>query len=347
MSSKPSLARRRGASNSRGGTACILIVILVVVMASLWLFLLCGFYMSLQYQATHHISDTQQEHDPSSETKKPVQSAIQPMLRNKAASTISFPPKYPVMSRNHALNEETLSMCDRTLWHTLETTTIVLPDGDTFIHTGDIDDLWLRDSAAQIHPLLVPFGGKAMVQSDPRLARVVSGLIQRTAMYIRHDPYANAFRIDDSYTFSAAQKKMGRHDLISTWNYELDSACYYIRMVYFFYKAIPDHPVLRLQSVKEAIQIMLDVWMSEQEHEADAFPTGPLLDCQNCGKPYRYPGLARNGKGTPVAKTGMTWTGFRPSDDNCQFGYLVPANMFAVVVLEDMSKNWHQCCEAT
>jgi uncharacterized protein len=34
-----------------------------------------------------------------------------------------------------------------------------------------------------------------------------------------------------------------------------------------------------------------------------------------------------------VAETGMTWSGFRPSDDACTYGYLVPSNMFAVVVL--------------
>ena len=39
------------------------------------------------------------------------------------------------------------------------------------------------------------------------------------------------------------------------------------------------------------------------------------------------------GKGAPVVPTGMTWSGFRPSDDACAYGYLVPSNMFAVVVL--------------
>lgn len=43
--------------------------------------------------------------------------------------------------------------------------------------------------------------------------------------------------------------------------------------------------------------------------------------------------MVEAGKGTPVGKTGMTWSGFRPSDDACQYGYLVPSNMFAVVIL--------------
>lgn len=44
------------------------------------------------------------------------------------------------------LSDAALDMCTRTLWHTIETTTIVLPDEETFIHTGDIDDLWIRVS---------------------------------------------------------------------------------------------------------------------------------------------------------------------------------------------------------
>ena len=44
--------------------------------------------------------------------------------------------------------------------------------------------------------------------------------------------------------------------------------------------------------------------------------------------------LVNDGRGAKVAPTGMTWSGFRPSDDACQYGYLVPSNMFAAVVLE-------------
>ena len=40
--------------------------------------------------------------------------------------------------------------------------------------------------------------------------------------------------------------------------------------------------------------------------------------------------LARDGRGTPVGPTGMTWAGFRPSDDACTYGYHVPGNLMAV-----------------
>lgn len=129
-----------------------------------------------------------------------------------------------------------------------------------------------------------------------------------------------------------------------------------MRLLYYYWKQSPHghspEIVVRLQSVEEAIEIMVDLWIAEQRHEDDHYPVGKLFDCLNCNKPYRYPGLPRQGKGSPTnATVGMTWTGFRPSDDECQYGYLVPANMFAVVVLEYMvdlaQQVWHNPVLAT
>ena len=252
-----------------------------------------------------------------------------------------FPPRYPMVTAGQdgvdasgSIDPDILDMCAKTLFHTLETTTVVLPENETFVHTGDIDAQWLRDSAGQVHPYLVPwFPGGALVSQDKRLSRVVSGLIRRVATYIRHDPYANSFNIDSTRQFTEKQRSLGRHDFVSTWNYELDSGCYFLRMLYFYWKAVPDAPVLRERPVQEAVAIMVELWINEQDHEADVYPKGPLFDCQNCDGPYRYPGLPRDGKGRPTKRTGMTWTGFRPSDDASMYGYLVPANMFAVVAL--------------
>ena len=251
----------------------------------------------------------------------------------KAATSFQTPPP-PILS------DDAIAMCTRTLYHTLATTTIVLPHAETFVFTGDIDDLWLRDSAAQVHPYMVPLDAavprSSRLSHDPVLDRVVAGLIARHALYIHHDPYANAFRIDDTYVFSAAQKRMGRHDLISTWNYELDSGCYTIRMLYYYWKQTSvkeaDTVLATNPAVKRAVGIMLTLWKAEQRHEDDAIAPG--LDCVNCGRPYRYPGLPRTGKGSETnPNAGLTWSGFRASDDQQQYGYLVPANMMCVTVL--------------
>jgi len=121
---------------------------------------------------------------------------------NNARFTVvnAFPPPYPVIARDpdayDRLSKDALEMCKNALWHSVETTTIVLPNDETFVFEGDVDELSLRDSAAQVHTLLAPsssssYGGKALIHRDQRLDRIVSGLIKRTAMYIRNGTFSN------------------------------------------------------------------------------------------------------------------------------------------------------------
>eukprot|EP00804_Cyclotella_cryptica_P000926 CCRYP_001129-RA/>CCRYP_001129-RA protein AED:0.08 eAED:0.08 QI:0/-1/0/1/-1/1/1/0/552 len=251
-------------------------------------------------------------------------------------------PKFPIDNRNDlptiTLSTHAISQCHKALWHTLESTVYVLPNDETFVITGDIRDMWLRDSAAQIHPLLLPdvFGGKSLVQLDQRLERVVSGLILKTSRLIRHDPYANAFSLEIKNRTKFEKNALGRHGFVATRNYELDSGCYFMRMLYFFYQNFPEHSTLQRREVKEAVEIMVDLWIAEQRHELEAYPSGKLFDCYECGRSYWYnPNqMPRDGKGTKTnATAGLTWSGFRPSDEVCVYGYLIPANMFTVVVL--------------
>jgi len=77
---------------------------------------------------------------------------------------------------------------------------------------------------------------------------------------------------------------------------------------------------------RAAARCVLEVWKLELDHDRSPYaferPGGPASDT-----------LSRQGRGAPVGPTGMTWSGFRPSDDACRYGYLVPANMMAVVAL--------------
>ena len=58
---------------------------------------------------------------------------------------------------------------------------------DTFVYTGDIPAMWLRDSGAQVWPYV------ALAGEDPELRELIAGVINRQLQSIILDPYANAF----------------------------------------------------------------------------------------------------------------------------------------------------------
>lgn len=204
--------------------------------------------------------------------------------------------------------------------NTLETAMNFMEDGTVHIITGDIPAMWLRDSTAQIRPYLFP----AKKQTD--LQEMIAGVVKRQFFCICIDPYANAFNAGPN---GAAWRKDDSEQNPWVWErkFEIDSLCYPIQLSYLLWK----NTGCTLQfddNFKKGVKKILDVFEIEQDHENKSTYRFNRKDCIYTDT------LSRDGKGALVKPgTGLLWSGFRPSDDACTYGYLIPSNMFAVVVL--------------
>lgn len=192
-----------------------------------------------------------------------------------------------------------------------------LPDGSLFVLTGDIPAMWLRDSSAQVNHYIP-------LADDPEVASIIRRVIEKQFQYILIDPYANAFNEAENGKGHVTDRPK-----ILPWvferKYEIDSLCYPVRLCYRYWKKTGDASVL--EKLPEVMESIVKVWRTEQHH-FEKSPYRFFRDTTDANET-----IHNNGMGNPVTYTGMTWSGFRPSDDGCTYGYLVPSNMFAVVVL--------------
>ena len=209
--------------------------------------------------------------------------------------------------------------------NTLETTVHYrqLPNGDddTFVYTGDIAAMWLRDSGAQVWPYV------QFANDDPALARMLRGVILRQWKCINLDPYANAFydSPDEVGEWQSDHTKMkpGLHER----KYEIDSECYPIRLAYAYWKETGDQSVFGEEWLK-AIDNVLTVFHQQQRKGGDR---GPYRFRRTTDRQFDTVGW--DGLGHPAKPVGLIVSVFRPSDDATVFPYLVPSNFMAVTSL--------------
>lgn len=207
--------------------------------------------------------------------------------------------------------------------NTIETTVECLPQDEIFVITGDIEAMWLRDSSAQVAHYL-PFANE---YED--LATMIKALIHKQFQYICIDPYANAFNIEENGN-CWDEDITDSNDWEWERKYEIDSLCYPIKLLSDYYRITNDASVFT-QKVYEGLQLIVRTWRIEQHHAEQSSYRFTRLNCPASDT------LHHDGMGNPTGYTGMTWSGFRPSDDACQYGYLVPANLFAETVLTNVA----------
>ena len=197
-------------------------------------------------------------------------------------------------------------------------------DDDTFVYTGDIHAMWLRDSGAQVWPY-VPFA-----KTDEKLRKMVRGTILRQLKCICIDSYANAFNFGPTGSeWESDYTSMTPY--LHERKYEIDSLCYPIRLAYYYWKVTGDTSIFG-DLWMEAVSKILKTFR-EQQRKGDK---GPYRFMRNTNR--QYDTVCNDGYGNPVKPVGLISSVFRPSDDATVFLFLVPSNFFAVSSLRKIAE---------
>lgn len=218
-----------------------------------------------------------------------------------------------------------------TLDTTVETGAI---DGkpDTFIITGDITAMWLRDSSAQVQPYV------HLAAQDTDLKRMFQGLIQRQARCILIDPYANAFMKDPTAKSNLDWSQVDDTDMkpgVAERKWEIDSLCYPMRLSHSYWTRARDKTPFD-STWSEAMKLAVATFRVQQRKEGP----GPYHFQRKAAAPTDS--LPMGGYGAPTKKIGLIHSMFRPSDDACLYPFLIPSNLFAVSVLRKIAQVHHE-----
>lgn len=224
--------------------------------------------------------------------------------------------------KNLLTNSKLAWMFENCFPNTLETTVHYrTTDGkpDTFVYTGDIHAMWLRDSGAQVWPYI------QLAHKDPELKKMLEGVIRRQFKCINIDPYANAFNDGakgGDWMTDLTDMKPELHER----KWEIDSLCYPLRLAYQYWKETGDASIFDNEWIQAVINILRT--FKEQQRKEGVGPykfqrkTERALDTLN-----------NDGLGAPVNPVGLIVSAFRPSDDATTLQFLVPSNFFAVTSL--------------
>lgn len=225
--------------------------------------------------------------------------------------------------KSNVKNKELGWLFENCFPNTLDTTVdfeIINNKPDTYVITGDIDAMWLRDSSAQVWPYLL------LIKKDKDLQQLIAGVINRQVKCILKDPYANAFYKDENkiseWKSDLTVMKPGIHER----KWEIDSLCYPVRLAYAYWKITKDTAPFD-SDWKQSIQLTLQTFREQQRKDGP----GPYSFQRTTS--WATDGVPLDGYGYPVKPVGLICSMFRPSDDATIFPFLVPSNFFAVVSL--------------
>ncbi len=194
---------------------------------------------------------------------------------------------------------------------------------DTFVITGDIDAMWLRDSSAQVWPYL------PLVKTDPALADLIKGVINRQSKCILIDPYANAFNFGPTGSEWATDNTTMKPELHER-KWEVDSLCYTVRLAYNYWKTSGDTSIFTAEWQKAAKLVVATLKEQQRKNGQGPYHFQRRTEVASDTAP-------NGGYGNPVNPVGLICSIFRPSDDATIFPFLVPSNYFAMASLNQLA----------
>lgn len=196
---------------------------------------------------------------------------------------------------------------------------------DTFVITGDIDAMWLRDSSAQVWPYL------PLTKSDEQLKQMIAGVINRQTLCILIDPYANAFNHDPKPDGEWMSDLTKMQPMLHERKWEIDSLAYPVRLAYNYWKITGDTKVFDADWTK-AMNLIIQTFKEQQRKDGK----GPYKFQRRTER--QLDTMNNDGWGNPVNPVGLIASAFRPSDDATTFLFLVPSNLFAVTSLKQIAE---------
>lgn len=191
---------------------------------------------------------------------------------------------------------------------------------DTFVYTGDIHAMWLRDSGAQVFPYV------RLAPQDKKLAKMLAGVILRQFKCVNIDPYANAFYQEPNPNGEWQKDRTRMRPELHERKWEIDSLCYVLRLAYEYWRVTGDTSVFG-DSWLRAVENILATFRDQQRkngHGSYSFQrmTDRATDT-----------TINDGLSAPVKPVGLIASAFRPSDDATTLLFLVPSNFMAVTQL--------------
>ena len=147
----------------------------------------------------------------------------------------------------------------------------------TFVITGDLHLMWLRDSSAQMHPYLY------LSSMNDHIKDVLAGMLRMQAFYFHSDPYGTAYYYYFHHALARPDNalKKGEFAYMNFRTFELDSGSYMVWYLYQFWKIHNDNELVREMqyAISEFIRICeIEQYHTEkseyQSHAGRQFPKG-------------------------------------------------------------------------